>query len=97
VLPNKTYYVSVLARPGKFRAVLSLKAVDKQEQESKDFREIIASSSWIVKTPEAVSYATSNMSSIRSRQLEGYRIWIQKPESERQRLLPDHGADARPQ
>src|SRR6266853_737424 len=96
VLPNKTYYVLVLARPGKFRAVFSLKAVDKQEQESKEFQEIIASSSWIVKTPEAASYAASNISSIRSRQLEGYRTWIQKPESERPLLLPNDGVDARP-
>src|SRR6266850_1603642 len=93
VLPNRTYYVLVLARPGKFRAVFSFKAVDKQEQGSKDFKEIIASSRWVVKTSEGVSYATSNMSSIRSKQLEGYRIWIQKPESERPRLLPDYGAN----
>ena len=93
VLPNRTYYVFALARPGKFRALYSLKAVDKQEQGSKDFKEIIASFKWVVKTPEALNYAASNMAAIRSRQDESYRVWIQKAESERPRLLPDDGVD----
>jgi len=91
VLPNRTYYVLVLARPGKFRVLFSFKAVDKQEQGSKDFKEILASSAWVVKTTEALNYAASNMSAIRSRQNENYRLWTQRRESERERLLPDYG------
>jgi len=55
VLPNKTYYVLILARPGRFRVLFSFKAVDKQEQGSKDFKEIIASSTWVAKTAEPSS------------------------------------------
>src|SRR5258708_18999007 len=91
VLPNRTYYVLVLARPGKHAPLYSFKAVDKQEQGSKDFKEVIASSRWVVKTPEALSYAASNMPVIRSRQYESYRLWIQKAESKKPRLLPDYG------
>jgi hypothetical protein len=91
VLPNRTYYVLVSARPGKFRVLFSLKAVGKQEQRSKDFKETIGSSRWVVKTPEALNYAASNMPSIRSRQYESYLHWTQRPESERPRLLPDYG------
>src|SRR5437899_8903073 len=50
VLPNRTYYVLVSARPGRFRVRFSFKAADKQEQGSKDFKEILASSAWVAKT-----------------------------------------------
>ncbi len=92
VLPDRTYYVLILARPGKFRVRFSFKTADKQEQGSKDFKEIIASSTLVAKTTEALDYAASNMRSIRSRQYQNYRQWTQKPESERPRLLPDDGA-----
>jgi len=91
VLPNKTYYVLILARPGRFRVLFSFKAVDKQEQGSKDFKEIIASSTWVAKTAETLDYAASNMRSIRSRQSQNYRQWTQKAESQRPRLLPEDG------
>jgi hypothetical protein len=94
VLPNRTYYVLVLARPGRFRVLFSLKAVGKQEQRSKDFKETIGSSRWVVKTPEALNYAAANMPSIRSRQYESYLLWTQKTESERSRLLPDDGVSS---
>ena len=91
VLPNRTYYVLVSARPGRFRVRFSFKAADKQEQGSKDFKEILASSTWVAKTTEALDYAASNMRSIRSRQYQNYRQWTQKAESQRPRLLPDDG------
>ncbi len=91
VLPNRTYYVFILARPGRFRVLFSFKAADKGEQGSKEFKEIIASSTMVAKTTEALDYAASNMRSIRSKQRENYRRWTQKAESERPRLLPDDG------
>jgi len=91
VLQNRTYYVLILARPGKFRVRFSFKTADKQEQGSKDFKEIIASSTLVAKATESLDYAASNMRSIRSRQYQNYRQWTQKPESERPRLLPDDG------
>ena len=93
VLPNMTYYVLVLARPGNRRPIYSLKAVDKREQNSKEFRELIASSKWVEKTADSLNWAAkmSNKVAIASKQQRDYEPWISKPESERSRLLPNDG------
>ena len=96
VLPNKTYYVLVLARVGNRAAIYSLKAVDKQAEDTKDFEELFASSKWIDNAPASLNWAATNMKTIRSTQSEYYRLWAQKPDSERRRLLPDHGTGGRP-
>ena len=96
VLPNRIYYVLVLARVGNRAAIYSLKAVDKQAQISKDFEELFASSKLVENTPASLNWASSNRATIKSKQFEYYRVWTQKPDSERTRLLPDHGTGGRP-
>ena len=91
VLPNSTYYVLVLARLGNRAAIYSLKAIDKREQISKDFKELIDSSKWVENTPVSLNWASSNMASVRSAQSASYSRWAQRPESERPHLLPDDG------
>ena len=96
VLPNRVYYVLVLARIGNRAAIYSLKAVDRQAQTAEDFQELFASSNWIRNTPASLNWASSNMATIRPIQHQYYRLWTQKPDSEKPRLLPDHGTGGRP-
>lgn len=91
ILPNMTYYVLVLARPGNRMPIYSLKAVDKREQNSKEFRELIASSKWVEKTSDSLNWAFKNRLAITFKQARDYEPWISKPESERSRLLPNDG------
>jgi len=91
VLPNSTYYVWVMVLEGKWRARYSLKAVDKQEQNSKDFIEQLASSKWVENMAVSRDWAASNMPSIRTRYTQYYPLWTKKPESERSSLLPNDG------
>jgi len=91
VLPNRTYFVVVTARVGKRTALYSLKAVDKQEQDSKAFTDLLALSKWIEKTAADDSWSLANMPSIKSRRPESYRLWTQKLESERPTLVPNDG------
>ncbi len=92
VLANRIYYAVVLAQPGKGgRPHYSFKAVDRQEQGSKDFKELLEAARWVVKTRESLSYAASNMAAIKIKQYDGHRFWIQTTESERPNLLPDYG------
>ncbi|HEY6721712.1 MAG TPA: hypothetical protein VI363_08755, partial [Burkholderiales bacterium] len=88
VLPDRTYYISILARSG----VYPLKPADRQEQGSDEFRERLASAKWTTKGPDALTYAASRMTEIRARHIAGYRIWAQKGAAENPRLLPEHGA-----
>ena len=91
VLPNTTYYVLILARVGSRTAIYSFKAVDKQEQNSKDFRELIASAKWVENTSASLNWAASNMVSIQAAQTKNYKLWTSKPESERSSLFPNDG------
>ena len=91
VLPNATYYVLVTGRVATRTAFYALRPVTRREQNSNEFRELVASSRWVERTTEWDAWAIANRGFVTSRQSESYRVWARKAESEKQPLRPDDG------
>ncbi|MGB5082309.1 MAG: hypothetical protein WBO23_16395 [Burkholderiales bacterium] len=91
VVAGTTYYVLVTGRVATRTAFYALRPVTRREQNSNEFRELVASSKWVERTTEWDAWAIANRGFVTSRQSESYRAWLRKADSEKQHLRPDDG------
>jgi len=88
---NKTYYVRVTPKMGRWIAHFSLYPMPINQIYSSHFKEQLESCEWVEKTPAAAHWANSNMASIQSQYREYYPKWIRKNLIERPELLARDG------
>lgn len=88
---NKTYYVRVSPRMGLWKARFSLEPIHSVERDSPVFNESLEECRWVRNTAASDAWANENMSSILSKQQEYHVDWMEKPASDRPKLLPKDG------
>ena len=89
--PNRTYYAFVDPRMGAFRARFSLAAVNRGGARSQDAQSCLEDCRLVEKTAESEGWARENMSDIRSKHLQNYPRWNQKPNNEKPHLMREDG------
>lgn len=88
---EKTYYVRVMPKMGRWVGQFSLYPMPIKHIYSEPFNEQLESCEWVEKTPAATDWLKSNMANIQSKYKNYYPKWINKSLLERPELLARDG------
>lgn len=87
---GRTYYVYVAPREGRWKARFSLKPVNKRDPKTGELdKRGIETCMFYENTPEAFEWAEKNMQSIRQKQADHYKEWLELPADKRPMLHRD--------
>lgn len=90
--PGKAYYVLVTPRFGVWKARFSLRPVQSAELAGTEFAGWYRDSRWVENTESALTWASSNMPSVRQKMAENLPKWLAK--SDKPVLMAEDGWDS---